>query len=124
MVEPRFLILQLQVSVPLDDPSTQTANPSTCCQSNADTNRQRIELMNVQREIVSALASQNQSLREVLNLLQSQAEQEDPPRPRDAPPAYAGPNPVDPNPAAPVEANVVIRNQNFNADNATEHEYE
>ena len=122
MDEPRFLILQLQVSVPLDDPSTQTANPSTCCQSNADTNRQRIELMNVQREIVSALASQNQSLREVLNLLQSQAEQEDPPRPRDAPPTYA--NSVDPNPAAPVEANVVIRNQNFNADNATEHEYE
>ena len=79
--------------------------------------------MSVQREIVSSLASQNQSLREVLDLLQSQAEQ-DQVRPRDAPPAYAGPNPDDPNPEAPIEANVVIRNQNFNADNATEHEYE
>ena len=79
--------------------------------------------MSVQREIVSSLASQNQSLREVLDLLQSQAEQ-DQPRPREAPPAYAGPNPADPNPEAPVEANVVIRNQNFNVDNATEHAYE
>ena len=74
--------------------------------------------MSVQREIVSSLASQNQSLREVLDLLQSQAEQ-DQPRPRDAPPAYA-----DPNPEAPIEANVVIRNQNFDAGNTTENEYE
>ena len=115
--------MHLQVSVPLEDPSTQTVHPSQCCQSGPDNNRHRIELMSVQREIVSSLASQNQSLREVLDLLQSQAEQ-DQPRPRDAPPAYAGPNPDDPNPEAPVEANVVIRNQNFNADNATEHEYE
>ena len=79
--------------------------------------------MSVQREICSALASQNQSLREVLDLLQSQAEQ-DQPRPRDAPPAYAGPNPADSDPEAPIEANVVIRNQNFNVDNATEHAYE
>ena len=113
----------MQVSVPLEDPSTQTVNPSQCCQSGPDNNRHRIELMSVQREIVSSLASQNQSLREVLDLLQSQAEQ-DQPRPRDAPPAYAGPNPADPNPAAPVEANVVIRNQNYNPDNATEHQYE
>ena len=115
--------MHLQVSVPLEDPSTQTVNPSTCCQSGPDNNRHRIELMSVQREIVSSLASQNQSLREVLDLLQSQAEQ-DQPRPRDAPPAYAGPNPADSNPEAPVEANVVIRNQNFTPDSATEHEYE
>ena len=113
----------MQVSVPLEDPSTQTVNPSTCCQSGPDNNRHRIELMSVQREIVSSLASQNQLLREVLDLLQSQAEQ-DQPRPRDAPPAYAGPNPDDPNTEAPIEANVVIRNQNYNPDNATEHQYE
>ena len=74
--------------------------------------------MNVQQEICSSLASQNQSLQEVINLVRSQVEQDDQQRPHGAPPAYA-----DPDPQVHVEANVLV-NSNFNGDNSAENEYE